>query len=90
MKVLKFGAVWCNGCLVMRPRWAEIEKENSWLKTEYFDFDTNKDMVTKYRIDSGVLPVFVFLDKDEKEILRLSGEVEKSDLQKVIIENRNK
>jgi len=25
MKVLKFGAVWCPGCLVMRPRWAEIE-----------------------------------------------------------------
>lgn len=42
MKVLKIGAVWCNGCLVMRPRWQEIEKENPWLKTEYFDFDEDK------------------------------------------------
>jgi len=25
MKVLKFGAVWCSGCLVMRPRWRSIE-----------------------------------------------------------------
>ena len=45
MKVLKFGAVWCNGCLVMRPRWQEIEKETPWLTTKYFDFDKDKEMV---------------------------------------------
>ncbi len=39
MKVLKFGAVWCSGCLVMRPLWQDIEAENPWLKTEYDDFD---------------------------------------------------
>ncbi|NLH44965.1 MAG: thioredoxin family protein [Acholeplasmataceae bacterium] len=90
MKVLKFGAVWCNGCLVMRPRWGEIEKENHWMKTEYFDFDKDKDAVNKYGIDSGVLPVFVFLDKDDKEILRLSGEVEKKDLIREINTNKDK
>ena len=42
MKVLKFGAIWCNGCLVMKPRWAQIEEENSWLETEYFDFERQK------------------------------------------------
>jgi thiol-disulfide isomerase/thioredoxin len=90
MKVLKFGAVWCNGCLVMRPRFAEIEKGNPWLKTEYFDFDKDKEMVNKYGIDSGVLPVFVFLDKNEQEILRLSGEVEKKDLIREINTNKDK
>jgi len=90
MKVLKFGAVWCNGCLVMRPLWQEIEKENSWLKTEYFDFDKDKETVNKYGIISGVLPVFVFLDKDGKEILRLSGEVKKDELIRVITENKDK
>ncbi len=90
MKVLKFGAVWCNGCLVMRPRWQEIEKENPWLKTEYFDFDQNKKMANKYGIVSGVLPVFVFLDKEEKEILRLDGEIEKAELLKIIAENKNR
>lgn len=90
MKILKFGAIWCNGCLVMRPRMAEIEKENPWLKTEYFDFDKDKDAVNKYAIDSGVLPVFVFLDKDDKEILRLSGEVEKKDLIREINTNKDK
>ena len=90
MKVLKFGAVWCNGCLVMRPRWQVIEKENLWLKTEYFDFDQNKEMVKKYGIVSGVLPVFVFLDKEGKEILRLNGEIDKAELLKVIAENKDK
>ena len=27
MKILKFGAVWCMQCLVMRPIWEEIEAE---------------------------------------------------------------
>jgi len=89
MKVLKFGAVWCNGCLVMRPRWAEIEKENPRLKTEYFDFDTDKEMVHTYGISSGVLPVFIFLDKKGKEFMRLSGEAEKNDLLRIIKENES-
>ena len=64
MKVIKIGAVWCPGCLVMRPRWAEIEKENPWLKTEYLDFDGDKEEVEKYHVEDGVLPAFIFLDKD--------------------------
>lgn len=79
MKVLKFGAVWCSGCLVMKPRWAEIESENPWLETEMHDFDQDKEAVDKYNI-TDVLPVCVFLNKDGAEILRLSGEVRKEDL----------
>jgi thiol-disulfide isomerase/thioredoxin len=90
MKVLKFGAVWCSGCLVMRPRWLEIEKEHPWLKTEYFDFDEDKEAVRKYKVDSGRLPVFVFLDKKGKEFLRKNGEVSKKELVKIIVENKGK
>jgi len=89
MKVLKFGAVWCPGCLVMKPRWKEIEEENSWLKNEYYDFDENKDMVEKYKIDD-ILPIFVFLDKNRKEFLRLRGEVEKEKLIEIINQNKGK
>ncbi len=85
MKVLKFGAVWCNGCLVMRPRWQEIERVNPWLSTVYYDFDTEKKMVATYGITDGVLPVFVFLNKNGKEIVRLSGEVEKKQLLETIM-----
>lgn len=90
MKVLKIGAVWCNGCLVMRPRWQEIEKENPSLVTEYYDFDKNKEIVDEYNINSGNLPVFIFLDKNGKETLRLSGEIEKKELLKTINENLDK
>lgn len=86
MKVLKFGAVWCSGCLVMKPIWAEIEAQMPELETEYWDFDRDKEMVEKYNIDH-TLPVFVFLDKEDNEILRLTGEVDKDKLVDVINEN---
>jgi len=89
MKVLKFGAVWCPGCLVMKPRWKKIEEENSWLKTEYYDFDSDKEMVEKYKIDK-TLPTFVFLDSQENEILRLNGEIDKDKLVELINQYRDK
>ena len=88
MKVLKFGAVWCPGCLIMKPRWKEIEMENPWLETEYYDFDENKDVVRKYNI-SNILPVFVFLDKDGNEFLRKEGEMEKEEIIEILNKNRN-
>ena len=89
MKVLKFGAIWCPGCLVMKPRWKELEQENPWLKTEYFEYDDNKEMVKKYHIDKN-LPVFVFLDKNGNEIRRYQGEIEKDVLVKAITEDKDK
>ena len=89
MKVLKFGAVWCAGCLIMKPRWQEIEKETPWLKTEYYDFDKDKEAVEKWRIDKN-LPTFVFLDKNGNEFLRLHGEVSKEELLRIISENKDK
>jgi len=89
MKILKFGAEWCSGCIVMKPRWQEIEKENPWLETKYYDFDIDKDQIKKYEIND-ILPVFVFLDKNDNEIIRLDGEVDKSKLLEVINENKEK
>lgn len=89
MKILKFGANWCSGCLVMKPRFQKIEKENTWLKTEYYDFDNDKEMVVKYDINE-VLPTFVFLDNNDQEFLRLNGEVEENELIKIINENSNR
>jgi len=88
MKVIKFGSVWCVGCIVMSPRWKEIEKELPWLETEYVDGDENIKMVQKYEI--GNLPTFVFLDKKDKEFLRLQGEIAKDELIKICTENREK
>lgn len=89
VKVLKIGAVWCSGCLVMRPRWLKIEKEHPWLKTEAYDFDQDKEIVEEYRIESGRLPEFIFLDKSGQEFLRLHGEPSQKKLVKIILENKN-
>ena len=89
MKVIKFGAVWCSGCLVMKPRWAEIEADNSWLQTEMHDFDQDKEFVDKYNI-TDTLPAFIFLDKDNNEFLRLTGEIEKDKLISIINENKDR
>jgi len=43
----------------------------------------------KYGIDHK-LPVFIFLDKNENEILRLQGEIDKKELIKVIKDNVDK
>lgn len=90
MKVIRVGAVWCSGCLVMRPRWQEIEKELPWLKTEYYDFDQDREKVAEYEIKSEKLPTFIFLNKDGQEFLRLHGEPSKRELVKIILENKDK
>lgn len=88
MKVLKFGAVWCKECLVMKPMWAEIEAEIPELKTEYYDADENSEVLKDYDIKN--IPTFVFLDKDGKEFLRLDGVQNKDELAKIVKENLNK
>ena len=64
MKVLKFGAVWCAGCLVMKPRWKELETENSWLETEYYDFDIDDLTIHEQYLvlTSKVSPYIALLD----------------------------
>lgn len=84
MKILKFGADWCPGCMLMKPRFAKIEQENTWLKTEFFDADKDKSEHEKYQIKK--LPSFIFFDKNNVEIERLEGIVP----EKKIIELINK
>lgn len=87
MKILKFGAVWCSGCLVMKPIFAEVEKELEWLETEYYDVDQETKLVEKYSITD--YPCFIFLDKNEKEIHREYGEIEKKKLIEIINKYKN-
>jgi thiol-disulfide isomerase/thioredoxin len=91
MKVIKIGAVWCSGCIVMKPRWAEVEKAQPWLKTKYLDFDEDKQKLKKYKAENEEkLPVFIFLDKKGKEFLRLRGEPTVKKLLEIVLENKNK
>jgi thiol-disulfide isomerase/thioredoxin len=89
MKVLKIGATWCPGCIIMKPRWKKIEEENPWLETEYYDFDKDEEIMEKYGVND-VLPVFIFLDKNGEEFLRLKGEVSEEELLRILNENKHK
>lgn len=88
MKIIKIGATWCKGCKVMGPRWKEIEKENPWLETEYFDYDNNEDIIKEYNITA--MPSFIFLSKDGNEFMRLTGEIEKERLIEEINTNKDR
>ena len=88
MEVIKIGAEWCSGCIIMKPRWAEIEKENKWLKTQYYDYDKDKSIIEKYNIDEEI-PVFIFLNKEKQEISRLTGETSKEKLLSIIHQYKN-
>lgn len=89
MRVLKFGAVWCPGCIIMKPRWEEIEKELSELKTEYYDYDEDLEMVNKWNI-GDLLPVFIFIDKEGNELERIKGETRKETLIELINKHKDK
>ncbi|MBL7021805.1 thioredoxin family protein [Patescibacteria group bacterium] len=88
MKVLKFGAVWCPGCLVMRPRWEKIEKENEWLITEYFDIDEFPEVIDKYKLTE--YPTVIILDKNEQEIDRKQGEISEEEILDLINKYKEK
>lgn len=90
MKVIKIGAVWCAGCLVMKPRWQEIEKEHPWLQTEYLDFDQDEVKIEKLKIKAERLPVVIFQNQKGQEFLRLEGEIDKNKLVEIINKNKNK
>jgi len=89
MKVIKIGAPWCSGCLVMGPRWEKVEHDNPWLETEYLDFDEDTEKV-KEHVVGKTLPVFVFLSKDGCEIDRKVGEITEEEILKLINKYKDK
>ncbi len=88
MKVIKIGAKWCAGCKIMGPRWKEIEAENPWLKTEFYDFDDDKEFVSKCNVTA--MPTFIFLYETGEELLRLTGEIDKIKLIETINQHKDK
>ena len=82
MQIIKVGAIWCPGCLVMKKVWNNILKDNE-LDIIELDYDMNSEEVNKYNVGQ-VLPVVIFLDKDGNELERLVGEQKESKLLEII------
>lgn len=79
MKIIKFNAIWCSGCIVMKKIMKEIEEEYKNIEIISYDYDMDDDMVKKYNIGS-IIPVLIFLDEKDNEITRLIGEKTKKQI----------
>lgn len=73
MKVLKFNAIWCSACLVMKKTYNRIFDEYSNFEVTTYDYDLDEDMVNKYNIGTTI-PVLIFLNDKDEEITRIIGE----------------
>lgn len=86
MKIIKIGAIWCPGCLIMKKIWNEISLEYSDLEIIELDYDMDMDEVKKYN-PGNVLPVIIFMNEDN-ELDRLIGEQKKEKIIEKILEYR--
>jgi thiol-disulfide isomerase/thioredoxin len=84
MKIIRISAVWCPSCLVMKPRFAEVEKKYSNLDFISLDIDFDEE-VASYN-PGNILPVFILYNNDE-EVARLVGEHKTEELSKLIEEH---
>ncbi len=83
MKILKFNAIWCSGCLVMKKTMKEIEELYPNIEIESYDYDMDTEQVEKWNIGE-IIPVLIFTDENYNEISRLVGEKTKKEIIKEI------
>ena len=83
MKILKFNAVWCSGCLVMKKTIKEIQELYPNIEIESYDYDMDQEEVEKWNIGE-IIPVLIFVDENNNEISRLVGEKTKKEIIKEI------
>jgi len=83
MKVLRFSAIWCSACLVMKKIFKHVENMHTELEFINYDYDTEDELVEKYNIGTTI-PVLIFLDENENEITRIVGEKSYDEIEEII------
>ena len=78
MKAIKINSMWCPSCLIMNPIFEEIVQELN-IKIISLDYDLDDTEVAKYEIGK-ILPVIIFFDDNNKEIIRFIGEKKKTEM----------
>ena len=87
MKIIKIGAIWCPGCLVMKKVWKNILSDYPDLDITDLDYDMDGSVVSTYN-PGKVLPVVIFLSSDGVELERLIGEQSEDTLRSKIEDYR--
>lgn len=78
MKIVTISAVWCPSCLIMRPRFEEVETKFTNIESKSFDIDLDEES-SMYN-PGHILPIFILLDENNIELGRLVGEQKKETL----------
>lgn len=81
MEIVKIGAMWCSGCLIMNKIFREIINERD-INITSLDIDIDEEEALKYE-PGDILPVFIFF-VDEREVHRMVGEHSKEEILNVI------
>lgn len=87
MKIIRFSAIWCSACLVMRSRWQKAF-QNKNIEIIDYDYDIDSDKVKEYGIGK-IIPVIVLVDGNN-EIKRLIGEKSLKELEEFLIDVEDK
>ncbi len=87
MKVIKFGAIWCPACLIMRPRYNKVLNNYTDIESIEYDYDMDSDMVDKYKVGK-ILPEAIILDDNNNEQIRIIGEVKEEEILNIISKYR--
>lgn len=80
MKIIRFTALWCADCIVMRPRWQEVFGPE--VTIEDFDFDDNEEEAKKYQVTK--VPQLIIVDDQNAEQERLVGMQDAEKLQELV------
>ena len=81
MRLIRFEAIWCPSCLVMKQRFNKVNSSD--IDITSYDYDNDEEMVEKYHVGS-VLPVIILIDSDGNEIKRFIGEQSLDKLKEIL------
>ncbi len=85
MTIIKINAVWCPGCLIMRPVWKQIQNLKPSIKIKDYDYDLDATELKKWNIGNK-LPVAIVLNDEEQEVTRIIGEKSKNEILSILKE----
>ena len=80
-QVYYFTADWCGPCKKVRPIVEELSRDQSEVKFQIIDVDSEGELARKFEVKS--IPTFILI-KDGKEVNRFTGAKTRNDLEKFI------
>jgi len=85
MQIIKFTALWCTSCLLMKGRWKTFFQDVKTVAIIDFDYDDSEQEVKAYQI-GNILPVMIICDEHNHEIMRIVGEKSLKELHQLLDE----